>query len=585
MQGTTPLLPRSLASQEQGDQLPSSGESIPCTPARDCPRAPARRPWGATRGEKLAPSPGLPLCAEACPRTRSAAIRDDSRDEIPPWRGVWSWNLRHTPPRSLPRSVPRAPRPPRPGGLLPVSKAGDPGFGTLSSPPRAPSRHPSPAAQREVGTISQITFRAPPPQFLSPPERAETPPPGSRGALTDPDDVGHPARVWDPEGAHEEPGPVFPNQTPEAPPGSGHRWAPPSVPGARPWRAPWGGSSRRGRAAAPEAPPGPAARLPSASASRGRPAALRTSYWGAAPPAPAPPRLPPTGRPRARAPGLRPGSARTRLRRLRLVSARLPRGLPTCPGCRAGLHSSPAAPPPAAADAIARARTKPRSGVARAHTLPPSPLPRALPPASRAARRPRSLRVLPRAHTLPTHTRPGAHSRAHTCAGGGEGDPGLGLGGGTPGGWRLSSAAQTSPVYPAAPRARIRAGEPSVERQSWHRKPGDGDSPAAGPAGGNAPAGSGETRSLPSAEPRLSAPTRPELAGRQRQETDPELVSLLISSPRDSGVGPELGGCGAGWRAGDKIQRTVSAGLGGAELQELTRREKPGQTLCVEGKT
>nr|XP_042127795.1 skin secretory protein xP2-like [Peromyscus maniculatus bairdii] len=94
--------------------------------------------------------------------------------------------------------------------------------------------------------------------------------------------------------------------------------------------------------------------------------------------------------------------------------------------------------------------------------------------------------------------------------------------------------------------ARIRAGEPSVERQSWHRKPGDGDSPAAGPAGGNAPAGSGETRSLPSAEPRLSAPTRPELAGRQRQETDPELVSLLISSPRDSGVGPELGGCRAG---------------------------------------
>lgn len=137
---------------------------------------------GRLRGEKLAPSPGLPLCAEACPRTRSAAIRDDSRDEIPPWRGVWSWNLRHTPPRSLPRSVPRAPRPPRPGGLLPVSKAGDPGFGTLSSPPRAPSRHPSPAAQREVGTISQITFRAPPPQFLSPPERAETAPPRLQGS-------------------------------------------------------------------------------------------------------------------------------------------------------------------------------------------------------------------------------------------------------------------------------------------------------------------------------------------------------------------------------------------------------------------
>ncbi|KAL6038925.1 hypothetical protein STEG23_010014 [Scotinomys teguina] len=64
------------------------------------------------------------------------------------------------------------------------------------------------------------------------------------------------------------------------------------------------------------------------------------------------------------------------------------------------------------------------------------------------------------------------------------------------------------PVCPAAPRAKIRAGEPSVERQSWHRKPGDGDSPAAGPAGGNALAGSSETPSLPSEEPRHAAPTR-----------------------------------------------------------------------------
>ena len=34
-------------------------------------------------------------------------------------------------------------------------------------------------------------------------------------------DVGHPTRVQDPEGTHEEPGSVFPNQTPEVPPGRG----------------------------------------------------------------------------------------------------------------------------------------------------------------------------------------------------------------------------------------------------------------------------------------------------------------------------------------------------------------------------
>ena len=37
----------------------------------------------------------------------------------------------------------------------------------------------------------------------------------------DSDDVGHPVHVLDPEGTHEEPGSVFPNQTLEAPPGSG----------------------------------------------------------------------------------------------------------------------------------------------------------------------------------------------------------------------------------------------------------------------------------------------------------------------------------------------------------------------------
>lgn len=65
---------------------PTRGKEIrhpnPANPS-PVPLAPARCPWG---GEKLAPSPGLPLCAEASPRTRSAAILASSRGEIPPRR-------------------------------------------------------------------------------------------------------------------------------------------------------------------------------------------------------------------------------------------------------------------------------------------------------------------------------------------------------------------------------------------------------------------------------------------------------------------------------------------------------------------
>lgn len=471
----------------------------------------------------MVPSPGLPLCAEASPRTRSAAILADSRDNIPPrrWLRARTFATLHRVAflGAYPGSLATA------AGLPLSRKAPLPGLWNFVLPSKSSQQAPEPCSlEGGWDNLSDHVQSTTTPQFPSPPDRAETP--GSRGALTDPDDVGHPARVWDPEGAHEEPGPVFPNQTPEAPPGSGHRWAPPSVPGARPWRAPWGGSSRRGRAAAPEAPPGPAARLPSASASGGRPAALRTSYWGAAPPAPAPPRLPPTGGPRVKAPGLRPGSARTRLRRLRLASARLPRGLPTCPGCRAGLHASPAAPPPAAADAIARARTKPRSGVARAHTLPPSPLPRALPPASRAARRPPPAlppRTPPRTHASHSHSPGCTLARSHLRRGRGRG-PWTGFGRGDA--RRMETILRSSdvPICPAAPRARHGAWEPSVEPRSWQRELGDGGNPVARPAGRDAPAGSRETRSLPSAEPRLSAPTRPTLAGRRQQETWPGAV-------------------------------------------------------------
>lgn len=59
--------------------------------------------------------------------------------------------------------------------------------------------------------------------------------------------------------------------------------------------------------------------------------------------------------------------------------------------------------------------------------------------------------------------------------------------------------------------------------------------------------------------------------------------SLLISSPWESSAGPGLGGLVGEGRS--RIQRTVGAGLEGEELQELTGRERPGQTLCVEGRT
>lgn len=268
------------------------------------------------------------------------------------------------------------------------------------------------------------------------------------GALTDPDDVGHPARVWDPEGAHEEPGPVFPNQTPEAPPGSGHRWAPPSVPGARPWRAPWGGSSRRGRAAAPEAPPGPAARLLSAAASGGRPAAPRTSYWGAAPPAPAPPGC----RPRAARercswapPGLRSDSAAARV-------GSAPARAPTCPGCRAlagGLHARlrPLLLQPRRMLSPGLAQSPGVELHARTHSLPAPSLAPCLPPPAPPALPPRTP---PRTHISHSHPPRRTLESSHLRRGRGRG-PGTRFRG-TPGERGLSSLLRR-PHRPCGPRS------------------------------------------------------------------------------------------------------------------------------------
>ncbi|KAG3282767.1 hypothetical protein H1C71_033361, partial [Ictidomys tridecemlineatus] len=149
-------------------------------------------------------------------------------------------------------------------------------------------------------------------------------------------------------------------------------------------------------------------------------------------------------------------------------------------------------------------------------------------------------------HTLHIHTRRGTHSRAHTCGGGGERDPGPGLGG-----RREDEDSPRFPDVPIRPTAPspfncegTEPGEPGVERESWHHELGDGGSPAARPAGGDAPAGSSETRSPPSTESRLSAPTRPALAGRRWPESDPRTISFPGPVPGGSRVGP--GGWGLG---------------------------------------
>lgn len=152
----------------------------------------------------------------------------------------------------------------------------------------------------------------------------------------------------------------------------------------------------------------------------------RRAHLTGGPPRRRPPRPAAAHGPPAReTPGLRPGSARTPLR----LGSRAGSHLPWLPGA-----GGRAARVSGRSSSSRRQCYRPGSHKApewsctRAHT-PSQPPPRALPPASRAARRPRSLRALPRAHTLHTHARRGVHSRAHTCAGGGEGDPGPGLGG------------------------------------------------------------------------------------------------------------------------------------------------------------
>lgn len=60
MQGTSPLPLRSLVSQEQGDQLPSFGESIPCTPCLRPSPSSGEEPMGGDKGREVVAFPRAP---------------------------------------------------------------------------------------------------------------------------------------------------------------------------------------------------------------------------------------------------------------------------------------------------------------------------------------------------------------------------------------------------------------------------------------------------------------------------------------------------------------------------------------------
>lgn len=236
------------------------------------------------------------------------------------------------------------------------------------------------------------------------------------------------------------------------------------------------------------------------------------------------------GPPRRRPPrlGCRPRAA---CERVLLGSARAPLGLGCGVSGSCRLGSRAGFPPAPAASGLARVSGRssssrcrcyrpgshkaPEWSCTRAHTPSQPPPPR---PASRLPRRPPPAlppRTPPRTHASHSHSPGRTLARSHLRRGRGRG-PWTGFGRRRGDARRMETLLRSSdvPICPAAPRARHGAGEPSVERQNWHREP--GDNPAARPAGGNAPAGSRKTRSPPSAELRRSAPTRSELAGRQR---------------------------------------------------------------------
>lgn len=515
--------PRPRAATGRGDRPSSSGEAGPCFPAaaaRALPQVGARGPREAERQEKLAPSPGFPLrggarsqnsvCGRSCWQSRANAPQC-ARDS------GWDPNASLHSARSGGPGARQGPLARRsPAASFPISKARDPGLGTLSSPGRAPGGHPAPAAPRDIGKSLGIAVSGPP--FPPPPGRTETL--GSREPLPIRMTWGIPRESGIQKTHTRSPAQYSQTRLPRRRQGAvivGRRRACPGRGrGGLPGAAALGAGAQQPPRRRLGQQPGSRAPLRVGGAPR------RRAHLTGGPPRRRPPRPAAAhGPPSSDAPGLRPGSARTQLR---LASALLPRGLPPAPaagrwqagctrvsgrssssrgGCyRPGSHKAP------------------EWSCTRAHT-PSQPPPSR--PASRLPRRPRSLRALPRAHTLHTQTRRGVHSRAHTCAGGGEGGPGPALGGRREN--KDSPRFSVVPIRPAAPGPlRLRghgAWEPGVEHESWHHELGDGGSLAARPAGGDAPAGSRGTRGPPSAESRLPAPTQPALAGRQRPGTDP----------------------------------------------------------------
>lgn len=358
----------------------------------------------------MAPSPGLPLCAEASPRTRSAAILADSRGEIPPrrWLRARTFATLHCValPRAYPGPLATAAQlpPPRKEGpatralelcpprqelpadtraLQPRGRLGQ-SFGSRSEHHYPPNSRPHPSAQRPPALGEPLPIRM---TWGIPRES------GIQKAHTR-----NPAQYSQTRLRRRRQGAVIVGR---------HRACPGRGRGGLPGAAALGAGAQQPPRRRLAQPPGSRAPLRVGGAPR------RCAHLTGGPPRRRPPRF-----------GCRPRAARER--RL-LGSARAPLGL----GCgvsgsrrlgsRAGFPPAPAAgractrlrplllqPPPMLSPGLAQS-----PGVelhARTHSLPaPSPAPCLPPPAPPAARAPSAY--------SPAHTRfPLTLARVHTRA-------------------------------------------------------------------------------------------------------------------------------------------------------------------------
>lgn len=142
-----------------------------------------KRSWRLPQGSRSAEKPG--------PRTRSAAGLAGSSREMRPRLELGLNASLHSAKSGLPgaRPEPLALTRRGPAASSPIRKARDPGLGTLSSQERAPGGHPAPASRRDRRNLLG-SHSAPPPHSRPAQVHGD---PQLWGALTDPDDVGHPA--------------------------------------------------------------------------------------------------------------------------------------------------------------------------------------------------------------------------------------------------------------------------------------------------------------------------------------------------------------------------------------------------------